>query len=116
VLTPSALFPLVGCNTWHIRFPVVISVEQLGLVGMRHSGILVWMWVLGTRIIDPFHFWDAPRGNDGVHATWKGRFSLLIPRIGYDGGIADIDSNEAHLQDMIFISGVGSSKHYNFGF
>jgi hypothetical protein len=37
-LTPSTLFPSVGCKIWHIRFLVVIGVAQLELVGMRHSG------------------------------------------------------------------------------
>jgi hypothetical protein len=67
-------------------------------------------------MIGPFHFWDALRGNDGAHAIWQDRLSLSIPRIGYDSGLADFDSTEAHLQDMIHSSGVGSSRHYNLGF
>jgi hypothetical protein len=119
-LTPGTLIPSVGCETRHIRFPVVISVAQLGLVGMRHSGLLVWMWVPGTHLIGPlhgpFHFSDAPRGNDGVHALWEDRFSLSIPRIEYDNGLANFDSTNAHLQEMIHSSWVGSSRHYNLGF
>jgi hypothetical protein len=111
-LTPSTLFPSVGCETWHIRFPVVINVAQLESVGMRHSGLLVWMWVPGTHMIGLFHFWDASRGDDGAHAIWQDIFSFSIPKIGYDGGLADFDSLEVHLQDMIHSSGVGSSRHY----
>jgi hypothetical protein len=69
-LTPSTLFPLVGCETWHIRFQVVISVTQLESTGMRHNGLLVWMWVPRTHMIDLFHFWDTLRGNGGAHAIW----------------------------------------------
>jgi hypothetical protein len=33
---------------------------------MRHSGLLIWMWVSGTHMIGLFHFWDDLRGYDGV--------------------------------------------------
>jgi hypothetical protein len=40
-LIPSTLFPSIGCETWKIRFPVVISVSHLESVGMRNNGLLV---------------------------------------------------------------------------
>jgi hypothetical protein len=43
----------------------LISVVKLESVGLRHSGLLVWMWVLGTHMIGMFHFWDTLRGDDG---------------------------------------------------
>jgi hypothetical protein len=63
-----------------------------------------------------FHSWDTPRGNGGAHAIWKDMISLSIPRIMYEGGLVYFDFTEAHLQDMIHSSGVGSSIHYNLGF
>jgi hypothetical protein len=105
---------------WQEQYRLVgtklISVAQLESIGMRHSGLQVWMWVPRTHMIGPFHFWDTPRGDDGSHAIWQDRFSLSIPRIEYDNGLADFDSTKAHLQDMIHSSGVGSSRHYGLGF
>jgi hypothetical protein len=42
------LYRLVGTE--------LISVAQLESVGMRHSGLLVWMWVPGTHMIGPVSF------------------------------------------------------------
>jgi hypothetical protein len=67
-------------------------------------------------MIGSFHSWDTTRGNGGAHAIWQDRLSLSIPRIGYGGGLADFDSTEAHLQDIIHSCGVGSSRHYNLVF
>jgi hypothetical protein len=83
---------------------------------MRHSGLLVWMWVPRTHMIGSFHFWEASRGDGGLHAIWQDGFSLSILRIGYDSGLADFDSTEVHLQDMIHSSGVESSRNYSLGF
>jgi hypothetical protein len=83
---------------------------------LRDGGLLVWLWVPGTHLIGLFHFWDASRGDVGVHSIWQDIFSLPTPRIGYDSGLADFDFTEIHLQDVILDSGDGSSRHYNLGF
>jgi hypothetical protein len=33
---------------------------------MRHSGIIIWMWLPRIRMICLFHFWDTSRGDDGA--------------------------------------------------
>jgi hypothetical protein len=121
-LTPSTLFPSVGCiqkqefKTWHIWIPMVISITKWESVGSRDARLLVWMWVPGTHLIGPFHFWDASRGDAGVYSIWQDIFSLPLPRIRYDSGLANFDFTEIHLQDMILDSGDDSSRHYNLGF
>jgi hypothetical protein len=82
---------------------------------MRNSGLLVWTWLPGTHMIGMFHSWDASRGNGGVHTIWQDRLSWSTPEIGYDSGLADFDSTEEHMQDMIHSGRVGSSRHYSFG-
>jgi hypothetical protein len=59
---------------------------------MRHSGLLVWMWVPGTHMIGPFHFWDALRGDDGA-------LSDSSDEMGFDHRIWDpgADSNRMLL-------------------
>jgi hypothetical protein len=70
----------------------LISVAQLESVGMRHSGLLVWMWVPGTHMIGLFHFWDTSRGDDGA-------LSDSSDEMGFDHRIWDpgVDSSRMLL-------------------
>jgi len=115
-MIPSTLFPSVGCKTWHIWFPMVISITQWELISLRDGGRRVWLWVPRTHLIGPFHFWDASRGDVGVHSIWKDRFYFLIPRIESSSGFVDFDFIEMPWQDMTCGSGFSPYRYFNLGF
>jgi len=95
---------------------MVISIAQEESVGSRDGGILVWLWVLGTHMIDLFHFWDASRGYVGVHSLWNGMFYLSTPKIEFENRLVYFGFNKIHLQEVIFNSGEDYSRHHNLEF
>jgi hypothetical protein len=92
-LIPSTRFPpddgIPG--TWLILTPMVTSMVQQQLAGIRSGGLPIWWWDLRIHLSDrliqmmvdrvvtvigPLYFWDVSRGEVETYSIWQERLEV----------------------------------------